>query len=92
MSKKAAATKLTTDICDHKDKKSCDDRKVEILASTEVFENLYSLLEVNEGDVETEDVAGKTRNPSKPVTRVCYGEDPVKDEGPSDTVSVQSWL
>jgi len=88
VSKEAAATEFTTDICDHEDKKSRDDGKVELLASTEVFENLYALLEVNEGDIETEDVAGETRNPSKPVTRVCYGEDPVKDKGPSDTVSI----
>jgi hypothetical protein len=78
--KETAATDFTADICDHEDEQSCDDGQVEFLSSAKVLEDLDSFLEVDEGDVETEDVAGEACNPSKPVARVCYGEDPMKDE------------
>lgn len=45
-------------------------------------EDLDALLEVDEGDVEAEDVAGKAGDVAQPVARVGGGEDPVHDEGP----------
>ena len=39
-----------------------------------------SLLEVDEGDVKTKDVAGEAGDPAEPVARVGDGEETMEDE------------
>lgn len=52
-----------------------------------MFEDLNSFLEIDEGDIEAEDVAGESCDPSKPIAGVCYGEDPMEDKCPSKMIS-----
>lgn len=79
----AAATEAGADVRDHEDEQRGDDRKVEWLGITQTLEDLDAFLEVDEGDVEAEDVAGEAGHVAQPVAGVCYREDPVEDEGPS---------
>lgn len=67
---------------DREDEHGGEDAQVERLRVAQQFEDLDALLEVDEGDVEAEDVAGEAGDVAEPVARVGDGEDPVHDEGP----------
>ena len=46
-----------------------------------------AFLQVDEGDVKSEDVAREAGDVAKTVTGVCNGKDPVEDQSPSTSVS-----
>jgi hypothetical protein len=88
----AARPEDAAEVGDHEDEEGGDDGEVEVLAAAEPLEDLDALLDVDEGDVEAEDVAGEAGDVVEEVTRVCDGEDPVEDEGPScDVGQFLSW-
>lgn len=74
------ATKVTN----HEHEKSHDNGEVECLAGSLPGEDLNALLEVNEGNVEAEDVAGEASHVFQAVTRVGDGEDPVHYQRPPE--------
>lgn len=67
----------TAKVTNYEHEKSNDDGEVEGLAGSLPGEDLDALLEVDEGDVEAEDVAGETGHIFQAVTRIGDGEDPV---------------
>lgn len=77
-----AFAQLTAGVGYEEDKHGGHDAQVEGLAVAEQGEHLDALLEVDEGDVEAEDVAGEAGDIAQPVARVGDGENPVHDEGP----------
>lgn len=90
MRKKAARAEHAAQVSDHEDEEGGDDGQVKVLALAEALEDLDALLEVDEGDVEAENVAGEAGDVAKKVAGVCDSEDPVEDEGPSGGVSLGS--
>jgi hypothetical protein len=80
VAEKAASAKFAAHVCYHEDKKSGNDGEIELLSSTEMFEDLDALLEVDKGDVKPKYVTGEACDPSKPVAGVCYGKNTVKDK------------
>lgn len=77
-----AAAQLTADVGDEEDQHGGHDAEVEGLSVAQQGEDLDALLEVDEGDVEAEDVAGEAGDVAQPVARVGESEDPVHDKGP----------
>lgn len=77
-----ALAELAAGIRDGEDQHGHHDAQVEGLGVALQHEDLDALLEVDEGDVEAEDVAGEAGDVAQPVARVRDGEDPVQDEGP----------
>lgn len=77
-----AAAQLAAEVGDGEDEDGDEDAQVEGLVVAEEDEDLDALLEVDEGDVEAEDVAGEAGDVAQPVARVGDGEDPVHDHGP----------
>lgn len=45
-----------------------------------MLQDLNALLEVDEGDVEAEDVAGEAGDPAEGVAGIRHGKDDVQDE------------
>lgn len=83
LSKQAACAELAANICDGEDEQSSHDGQVEGRAVAQAIKHLDALLEVDEGNVEAEDVAGKPGDPAEGIARICHGEDDVQNEGPS---------
>jgi len=78
--KEGALANLTTGIGDSKNKQSESDREIEGLFIAKGRENLNTLLQIDEGHIEAEDIAWETRHVAKPVARVGNGQDPVEDK------------
>lgn len=85
--KKIARAENAAQVCDHEYEEGCNDGQVKVLALAEALEDLDALLEIDEGDVEAEDVAGEAGHVVKEVAGICDREDPVEDEGPPGGVS-----
>lgn len=75
----AAPADTGAEVGDHEDEQGGDDREVKGLGVAQPLEDLDALLEVDEGHVEAEDVAGEARDVAEPVARVRDGEDPVEN-------------
>lgn len=85
-SKKVALARDSTDVTAHEDKKRHHNGKIcrcfpchSPLSS----QDLDTLLEINEGDIETKDVTRETGDISQAVTSIGYSEYPMHYEGPS---------
>ena len=78
-----APAELAAEVGDHEDEQSSYDGEVEGLAAAETLENLDSLLKIDKGDVEAEDVAGEAGDIFEKVTRVGYCKYPVEDQRPA---------
>ena len=83
---KGAGAENAAEVGEDEDEEGDDDREIEGGLVAEARENFDALLEIDEGDVEAEDVAREASDPAKPVARICDGENPVKDEGPSGAI------
>lgn len=83
----AARAQLAAHVRHHEDQQGRHDGQVEGGPVAEAVEHLDALLEVDEGDVEAEDVAGKPGDPAQPVARVCNRQEDMQNEGPSTRVS-----
>lgn len=83
MREQTARAQHAADIGDHEDEEGGDDAEVEFLVGAEALEHLDTLLEVDEGDVEAEDVTREAGDIAEEVAGVGDGKDPVEDEGPS---------
>ena len=86
VAEKGACAERAGEIGEHEHEEGDNDGEVEWSIIAEAGQNLDTLLKVNKGDVESEDVTGEPSDPAKPIARVCDGEDPVEYEGPSATV------
>ena len=87
VSKQTTRAKLTTDIGHHEDQKGGDNGEIERSFVAKTGENLDTFLEIDEGDIETEDVAREAGDPAEHVAGVCDGQDPMKNQRPSCFVS-----
>lgn len=90
MREQATRAQNTTEVGYHEDKEGSNDRQVKVLALAEALEDLYALLDIDAGDVETEDVAGEAGDVAKEVAGIRDSEDPMEDEGPPKSVSWRS--
>lgn len=79
----AAAAQHGAEVGSHEEQQRGHNGEVKGAAGAETLENLDAFLDVDEGDVEAEDVAGEAGDPAQPIARVCDGEDPVQYERPS---------
>jgi hypothetical protein len=77
----------TANVADCKHKESNDDGEVESLARSLAAEDLNPLLEINEGYIEAEDVAGEASHVFEAIACVCYSKDPVHYQGPPEGLS-----
>lgn len=82
MAEQRALAELAAGVGDHEDEQRDGDGQVEGRVVAEALEHLHALLQVDEGDVEAEDVAGEPRHIPQPVARVGDGEHPVEHERP----------
>lgn len=82
VAEQGALAELAAGVGDHEDEQGDHDGQVEGGVVAEALEHLDALLQVDEGDVEAEDVAGEPRHVPQPVARVGDGQDPVEDERP----------
>lgn len=83
VAEQAAPAELAADIGDGEDEQGHDNGQVEGLIVAEDLEDLDALLEVDEGDVEAEDIAGEAGHVAQPVARVRDGQNPVEHERPA---------
>lgn len=88
VSEEAAGAEFAAEVGDHEDEEGGDDGEVEGSIVAKPLEDLDALLEVDEGNVEAEDVAGKAGDPAEPVARVSDGKDPMKNQRPAWLMSV----
>lgn len=85
-----AITKLATNPAAHKHQQGDHDTEVRgSLASGTPLpgEDLDTLLKVDEGDIETEDVARETGDISETITSIGNGKQPMHDQRPSTIIS-----
>lgn len=80
--KQYAAPQSITSIGDGEDQDRRHRAQVEGLCVAKKREDLYTFLEVDPGDVEAKNVAGKTSDIFQPVARVGDSENPVQNERP----------
>ena len=83
MSKKTARTQLAAYIRYHEYEEGGHDGKIKGSVVAKTLQNLNTLLQVDECDIEAKDVAGETSDPAEPITRVGDGENPMQNEGPT---------
>lgn len=84
VSKQGAVAHHARHVAKDEDEQGDDGGQVKGLAVAQAAEHLDALLQVDEGDVAAENVAGEARHPPQPVARVGHGQGPVEDEGPSE--------
>lgn len=82
MPEKGALPQLAAHVRDHEHEQRDHYGQVEGRRIAEDLEDLDPLLEIDEGDVEAEDIAGEPCDVLQPVTRIGDGQNPVEDEGP----------